>query len=423
MSRPEATSDGAQRVRAVVERAMATGPGLRALDVERTLRALAQAARGVADPDTALGAHARDALVASTGLTASMVDWALATNVAPDDLDASLRRLAAGLAWPASEHDVLVAPPRLAVTILAGNVFTAALRAVAVPLLCGAPVVVKASSRDDVFPRLLKRALAAADAEVAPALEVLTFPGGPGPLEDALLAEADVVSVYGADATVRSIRARASPTTRVVGHGHGLGVVYVEAAALPSIDHAHQVAEEIALDVAAFDQRGCLSPHAVWVQRGGAVDGLGLAHLLADHGLARLADTLPRGALPTDAASAQLQWRGVAAARGTLLERDGYAVSHEGDAALRVSPGWRNVAVHDAEHVDDFAARVQPLGAHLKAVGVAGSVDARRQVARTLRPTLAPRISPVGRMQTPGLGSLADGALPWADVARFIQVD
>jgi hypothetical protein len=424
MSTSATPSEDAARVRAMADRTAAAGPGLRSLGPERVVRALAHAARTLADARTPLGGHAREVLVGSTGLSSLMIEWALETNVAPPDLEDGLRRLAAGLAPVVREGPTcVVAPPRLAVTILAGNVFTAALRAAAVPLLCGAPVVLKASSRGDVFPRLLKRALAEADAEVGPALEVVTFTGGPGPLQDALLAAADVVSVYGGDATVASVRARLPATTRVVPHGHGLGVAFVPAEAMRDEASARQVAHDLALDVAAFDQRGCLSPHAVWVEKGGAVEGLGLAHLLADHALAALGRDLPRGTLPTEVGAAQVQWRGVAAARGTLLERDGHAVSHEGDAALRLSPGWRNVAVHDAVDLDAFVAQVRPLGVHLKAIGVAGPHPARLRVAKALPAPLAPRVSSVGQMQTPPIGSLVDGDLPWAGTARFIQVD
>jgi hypothetical protein len=417
---PDGARD-AEHVRRLAERVTGAGAALRALGAERTLRALAQAARRLADPGSDLGAHARGTLCATSGLSPAMVDWALWTQVAPDDLEAELRRLSPVLTPPYGDGAMGVAPARLAVAVLAGNVFTAALRAVAVPLLSGAPVVAKASSRDDAFPRLLARALREVDPEVAPAYGVVSFAGGAEALEDALMAGADVVSVFGGDATVARLRARLPATTRVVPHGHGVGAVFVPAVSVPDAGAARRVAEGIALDVAAFDQRGCLSPHAVWVERGGAVDGLGLAHLLADHGLAELARTLPRGALPTEVGGAQVQWRGIAAARGTLLERDGHAVSHEGDAPPRLGPGWRNVAVHDAADLDGFVARIRPLGVHLKALGVAGTLEVRRRIARALPPPLAPRVSNVGEMQTPPLGSLADGELPWMGVARFIE--
>jgi hypothetical protein len=417
--------DSDTAVRELADRVAHAGSALRRLGPEGTLASLAEAARSLADPSTPTGAQVRADVARTSGLSGAMVDWALRTNVAPDDLSEELARLAAPLRAGdgAGPRALLAAPPRLAAVVLAGNVFTAALRAVAVPLLAGTPVVLKASSHDDAFPRWLERALLQTNAAVGQAVGVVTFAGGDEALEDALFAGADVVSVYGSDATVQSIRARLPATTRLVAHGHGLGVAYVPAAALGSEAEARAVAEAVALDVAAFDQRGCLSPHGIFVERGGAIDGLGLSRLLAGGPLDALERSLPRGPLPVDAGAAQVQWRGVAAARGVLFERDGYAVSHEGDAALRVSPGWRNVGVYGLAGFAAFVERLRPLGVHLKAVGVAGDAEARRALARALPPPLAPRVSQVGTMQTPPLGSLSDGEPPWVGVTRFVQVD
>ncbi|MFW6052084.1 MAG: acyl-CoA reductase, partial [Myxococcota bacterium] len=405
----------AERVRDVAVRAAGTGPALRALGPEHIARALAGAIARVTDPTSPVGAHARDELARSTGLSTPMVDWALGTNVAP----ATAERLLGLHAPPQARAEPV--PARLCVAVLAGNVFTAALRAVAVPLLHAVPVVAKASSRDDAFPRLLRRALAEVDPEVAPGLSVLTFAGGREALEDALFAEADVVQVHGSDATVARIRARLPATTRLLAHGHGLGVGWVPAAALPDAATARRVARAVALDVAAFDQRGCLSPHAVFVQTGGAASGADFAELL-HAGLAELDRTLPRGALPTELGAAQVQWRGVAAARGRLLEGRHHAVSHEGEGPLRLSPGWRNVAVLDAPDVAAWMAQVRPLGVHLKAVGIAGDAAHRAEVAAALPAPLAPRLCAVGEMQTPPIDGLADGDPPWLGMIRWAEL-
>jgi hypothetical protein len=350
-----------------------------------------------------------------------MVDWALRTNVAtatPDALFTLLRTRRGPLAEPRN----LASPPRLVVVWLAGNVFTASLRGLFLPLLAGAPVVAKASSRDDVFPRLLAQVLEEVDPPLAGSLAVVVFEGGNEQVQDALLTQSDAVAVYGSDATLASIRARIPSTTQFIPHGHGLGAVYLPSDALEDERAARRAAEQVALDVAAFDQRGCLSPHAVWVERGAGADARTFARLLAEHGLKPLARSLPRGALPTSAGAAQLQWRGVAAARGELFEGDGYATSYEGESSLRLSPGWRNVSVLDCGGPDDLARRLQPLGHHLKAIGVGGRLEHRTRVARRLPAPLAPRISAIGEMQTPPMDSLADGESPWAGLTRWIEI-
>ena len=397
----------------------ATASTLRELATTQIASALGRAALDVADRHSAAGREARALLGQSTGLTPPMIDWALDHQIAIASPEA-LGRLAASLTSP--RPGAVAARARLAVTVLAGNVFTAAFRAVALPLLARVPVVAKASSRDDIFPRLLHAALGRADAEVAASYDVVTFEGGAEPFEDALFAQADVVAAYGSDTTLGDIRARLPATTTFVPHGHGIGAVYVPAGALVMTSDAEALVDRIALDVAAFDQRGCLSPHAVWVERGGAIGGRDLAALLADRGLDRRAAELPRGSLPTEVGAAQLQWRGVAAARGELFERDGYAVSWEGDSALRLSPGWRNVSVLECGGPADLGRRLAPLGVHLKALGVAGDPDHRRAAAESLPPPLAPRISPPGEMQTPPIDALADATSPWSGLVRWIDL-
>ncbi len=406
-------------VRSRAARVAATAPALRAMDGERIAGAIGRAAAAIADPTADVGREARALLPDATGLSEAMVGWALTHQVGIATPD-SLTRLARSMQPP--REGAVPARGRLCVVVLSGNVFTAALRAIALPLLARVPVVAKASTREDVFPRLLARAIAAADAELGSSLDVVTFPGGTAALEDTLFAQADVVAVYGSDSTLSDVRGRLPATTTFVPHGHGMGAIWVPSDALPDETAATALAERVALDVAAFDQRGCLSPHAVWVGAAARFPARELARLVADHGLARLAGELPRGALPTEIGGAQVQWRGVAAARGELFERDGYAVSFEGPGALRLSPGYRNVSVLECLDEQDLFRRLTPLGMHLKALGVAADVEARRSLAARLPAPLAPRVSAVGTMQTPPIDTLADGHSPFAGLLRWTEV-
>jgi len=158
--------------------------------------------------------------------------------------------------------------------------------------------------------------------------------------------------------------------------------------------------------VAAYDQRGCLSPHAVFVQRGKACDGKRFAKLLADE-LDALAASWPRGTLPAAAAADQLQWRGVAAATCELHARESCAVSYAGELPLRASPGYRNVAVHDVADVAALRARLAPLSVQLKALGVASAGKDLAALADA-----APYVCAIGSMQEPPLDAALDGLHP-----------
>ncbi len=409
------TSEAA--LRETLSRLESAGETLRRRDPESIADALLRAWELIADPERALGRAARDELPKSTGLSLPMVAWALAATFSR----AGASEMADAVRSMAPPPGMIAAPVRSSVLILAGNVFTACVAPWSFALLARSPLLVKASSRDDVLPRLFHVALAETDPVLADACAVFSFPSGSPPLEATLLSRADVVSAYGSDATLSAIRSRLSANTIFVPHGNGLGVGYVTRAMLDDDESARAAADAFALDVAAYDQRGCLSPHAIWVEQGGRLDARQWAGLLSN-ALAHQNEQLPRGVLPMAAGAAQIQWRGVALARGVLFEGDGWAVSYEGPAALRISPGWRNVMVLDSAGIDSFSRGLAPLGVHLKCVGVAGDEDARLAVAGALVPPLAARVSEAGQLQRPSLLALADGRLPWEGLVRYTEV-
>ncbi len=408
-------SDGPARMKLTIAGVLAGGRGLAALDDDAIAQGLSRAAARIGLRRSDFDKDARTAIESSSALSPAMVDYCLAGSCAAVS-ETAVRRLLARA--EADRPGVVRTSSRLAAVVLAGNVFTAALRAVVVPLALRVPVVCKASTKDDVLPRVLKAALEREAPAIAAAFDVVTFPGGDEALETVLFAECDVVSAHGSDATISAIRERIPKHARLLAHGHGLGAVLVTGAAISDAEERARVAHEIATDVGAYDQRGCLSPHFVLVA--GEPEQARELAIAIEHALGDLARSLPRGALAVADSTAQLQWRGVALARGELFEGDGHAVSFEGPTP-RLSPGFRNVAVVPCRDVDEAIARLAPMGVHLKSLGVAG-VDLRSLAARLPAP-LAPRVCDIGQMQLPPLDALTDGELPWSGFARYIEIE
>ena len=389
------------------------GAHLRSTASEQRAQWLASACQILRDPETPLGALVRERVPASCGLSTQMVEWALESSLMPLTADALLELESV---LPPHPRAMRAEPGQLCAVVLAGNVFTAALRALSIPLLYGLPVLAKASSHDHAFAELLQAALSEADPTLCQALRVVTFSGEDEDLAQALFEQADVVSAYGSDTTLNEIRARLGASVSFIPHGHGLGAALVGKDALLRNDHSAAVARGLALDVAAYDQRGCMSPHAIWVERGAAITPRAFAEQLASE-LETLQRELPRGPLPLSDASAQLSWRGVSTLRGELFEGDGYAVSYEESAPLRVSPGQRNVQVIAVDQLKEAYDRLAPLGVHLKCLALAG-VDARKLM---LAPRLAPRLCMPGSMQTPPLQALQDGVPAWEGFVRWLD--
>jgi len=133
---------------------------------------------------------------------------------------------------------------------------------------------------------------------------------------------------------------------------------------------------------------------------------------------------LPRGPLPIDVASAQLGFRGVAAMRGLLLEGSQHAVCYEADGALRISPGHRNLQLLSVQSTAALCHKLQPLGVHLKCLGVAGlSAADTGMLVRQLPVRVAPRICALGSMQLPPADSVHDGVAAWEGLLRYVQCD
>jgi hypothetical protein len=331
------------------------------------VEALVAGAQMLADGTHELGRRARQLLVASTGLSPENVDWALAESLETSPEPAELDSLCAS------------APPaRRALVILPGNVFVAAHRAVAIALAASATVHVRASRREPHFARLLQ--------EAAPGLfelvDELTFESG------------DHVFAYGADTTLAAVRARLPPGATLHAHGPGFGIALLDAR------HATaEAARALALDVSAFDQRGCLSPRAAFVV-GDAQAARDFSASLAQ-ALAERARAVPLGRLDDAERADVARFRDAAAYAGTLLAAGPGFVFAADTADTLLAPAGRNLSVAPVSSFDAALSSLDP--ALVTAIGVAGPlVDV---VTRAL--PLA-RISELGRMQRPPFDGPAD---------------
>ena len=411
-------SEAAPALRALASSVIDAGSQLHEAGGERRAEWLAAAFARLAHSAGEIGSDTCRLLSQSSGLSEPMVAWALETTLGPLTFE-SLRALEAAPVPPRGRA-TRARPGRLCAVVLAGNVPIAAARAVGIPLLFGWPVLCKAASDDDVLARLLEAALIESDPELGTAYRVVRFSAEDEAQATLLLEQADAVSAYGSDGTLQAIRARLAPTATFIGHGHGLGAALIARGALADRERARIAARGLALDTAAYDQRGCLSPHVAWVERGGEVTPAEFASLIHEE-LGVLGTSLPRGRLPVPAASAQLSWRGIGAMRGSLHEGQGFAVSFEDEGPLRVSPGYRNLQVLALEDASQLSAQLAPLGVHLKCLGLAGVPDPRTLLS-LLPARVAPRLCNVGRMQRPDGHAAQDGLAPWDGLIRWTDL-
>lgn len=282
------------------------GPGveaLRSLGFRTRLQLLARAGERFLDPEDPLRLEALERLPEESGLSPrgalELVDGMAR--------DWTLDRLATALRSDFPDPDVLdgfrpgvrgdrlrVVPPRLLVQVGAGNVPGTGATALLRGLLVGAPTLLKPGAGDRVLPELLARALQAESEALARGLAVVGWRGGEGgELERSALRRADRVVVYGGEEAVAAARALTGPLTPVVVYGPrvSFGLVLADATS------ADGVLDDAAAAVSAYEQRGCVSPHLVWVQPGGTRSPKAWAEALAS-ALAHHAGTMPSASAP-----------------------------------------------------------------------------------------------------------------------------
>lgn len=398
-------SDSVGQIRARARAVMDAGTKLRASPIEARAAWIEAATRGLLYEAPKASAM----LAEPTGLSVPMVDWALRTTLETANRE-SLQALARDATSDAEE------PIELLALVLAGNLFTAAMRAVVVPLLLGVPVLAKASSKEALFPSMLRDALRRADPKLGAALELVSFQGGDRAREGAFIEAAAAIAVYGSDEAVEAIVGRHG-RARVIAHGHGVSAAFCGPASL-HIDRLAETARAVSLDVCAYDQRGCLSPQVVFVEETPGCSARRFADMLANGGLDELSRALPRGPIPMDVGAAQAQWRGLAEVEGDLWIGADYSVAVVPEQALRWSPGYRNVSVVPVRSLGNAMSALNALGPTLKCVGADAAALPLVRASLERSGELQAYATRLGTMQTPPIDAPADGKPIWHGLLR-----
>ena len=329
-------------------------------------------------------------------------------------------------------------PPLLA-HVWAGNVPGLPLWSLACGLLVKAGNIGKLPSAEPVFATLFARLLCEVHPPLADCLAVVWWKGGqPGPAAT-LYRAADTVLAYGSTPALREVRAQVPAATRFIGYGHKLGLTLVGRAALDR-QRGPAAARRVALDIVRWDQQGCYSSHAVYVERGAALSPREFAqHLAAE--LANLGHRHPRRVLALDEAEAVAAWRRAAewrAIAGTDAVTDGGGASNEllGDEAapwalaysdrpqpLAPTAGQRCVQVSAVHALDDVLPLLAPHAAFLQTVGLATTPAELYRLGEALGRVGVTRIAPLGGMTQPEAGWHHDGRFNLADLVRMVEIE
>ncbi len=288
----------------------------------------------------------------------------------------------------------------------------------------------KPASEEPVFPALFARSLAAVDPKLAASVAILPWAGGDIAVEAAAFAASEVVIAYGSDAAIESIRARVPPGVRFVGHGHRLSLAVIGRETL-AYDSVESLAERLAYDVSLFDQQGCVSPHVVYVERGGTIAPQEFAESLAQ-AMAAFERDMPRGRLSVEETSAIQQARTEAELRELREEpvrlfaspgRTAWTVIYEDDPAFVPSCLNRVVRVKPLVDLAELPNLLRPVSRHLQTVGTALSRERRDRLADALAPLGVCRVCPIGEMPHPPLYWHHDGGFNLLPLLKWTAIE
>jgi hypothetical protein len=407
------------------------GAKLRRRPVDETLAALARVVESWRDPESPWRCALASDLPDATGFSPAVVREGARRGFGTWSAEAwraLVARAIGGAEAAGATATPVVSGFETTAVVLAGQVPMPTVLALLLPLALRSPVLAKPASVDPVTARLALRSLAETDADLAQCVAVAAFDGADEACTRALL-EADCVVATGSDAAVAAIATKVVPPRRLVSYGHRLSLAILAGDATRGAALA-RAAEGLALDVALWDQLGCLSPISVYVAdpEPGASDRV--AEALA-HGLAAAEERMPRGRVTPAASAAIAQARAeaemrAAAGRRVVLhasETPAWTVVREDTQLPRPAPLHRFCRVHPVRDVSGLLEALRPLGPHLAAVALDGFGAAEPDLARALADLGASRLCRPGAMQCPPLAWHHDGRDPLTPLARFTDLE
>ena len=348
---------------------------------------------------------------------------------------------AARPAAAAPRRRVRAAAPAVTLHFGAGSVPGVTVTSMIRALLVRSTVLVKPGAGDIALTVRFARLLHRADPRLARAVAVQYWPGG-APEWDGwerdLLRAADQVVVYGGDAAIESVRARAPASTRMIEHPHRIGAAIVDAqaasgptdgdappgdASVPGSKLLARAAQATARAAALFEQRGCVSTHLVLLV-GGEAAASAFCSKLAD-GLAALETELPPGPRTPAEMSSLHQIRGRLAMKGAALRTaatGSWTVILASAEAFEPMDG-RNVWVVPVDGLERCRELLAPLSPVLQTIGLAGiDGDRATALADDLFAIGATRIVPLDQVPFPAADWLHDGARPLRELARWSEL-
>jgi hypothetical protein len=415
-------------VRVARGRLAVAGESLRRLPFEERLQRVANVIDAWSGVDSPWRRELSGQLAAGSALDSRTLDEGLESALRAwrqDRFVACARREIAA----ATQAGGLVLAPFACTSVLAGgSIPMPTLLSGLLPLVLGSPVLLRETSQDPVTGCLLARSIADRDEALARCLEVVRFPAEDASAMEVFLQSPCVVAT-GSDQTLSAIRSQLAPGQRFVAYGHRFSIGVLGPQAAQDRANLDRTAAGLALDLARWDQTGCLSPVVVYLVGLTAAERVRIAKRIADS-LEGLSLSRPRGEISTStlaahaAEGAEARMRAAVDEDASIFEGADFTVVLEADARPRPAPLARFLRLLPVASLAELDRALAPFSAHLSNAAVAGfESDDLAALHEQLTQTGVNRIAKPGSLQTPPIDWPHDGMPLFLPMARFAQRD
>lgn len=227
------------------------------------------------------------------------------------------------------------------------------------------------------------------------------------------LEAADAVIVFGRDETVARIRRQVPWQKPFLGYGHRASLIWVA--------RRHQsaagLARRCAYDASLYGQQGCLSPHAVYLEKGIDAEAFGarMAEAMEKFGSEKLS-LVEAAAIREARAAARARGEQVWESRGSL----DWTVILSRHPQFQLSCLNRVIYLKQAS-LAQLPRMLAPVKGHLSTVGLAGALNAAEEKAFGL--VAAQRFCRAGAMQHPSVAWHHDGRPALSDLVRWVDAE
>lgn len=312
--------------------------------------------------------------------------------------------------------------PELLAHITAGNIPAPALMSVVLGILVRSSQFIKCASGTSFLVRLFAHSIYDRDPKLGACIEIAEWPGGRTELEQPLFEAAECITATGTDETLSNIRNRLPAHVRLVGYGHRVSFAYIAHEMI-----TRELVCKAALDIIAWNQLGCLSPHLIYVEMGGRIAPEQFAAMLAEE-LARQETAEPRGDLSVAEAAQIASKRGFYQVRASFSKdtqtwqsqgSTAWTVVYETDPQFQLSCLNRFVFVKPVRDLPEALHNAASVRGKVSTVGVAVPFQRSQDFVMHLARWGATRICPIGQMQNPPLTWRHDGRPALGDLVTW----